>query len=151
MALSKQMIPVKNFGGVVYHERNAAEAGIYPGMALEINSDDEYAIFSTEGGKGPLFVAIEDALQGKTVSDVYVVDYPVRAMQFRPGEEFHGLVADGQDITHGEMLTRNAAGLFISAADSGDLDTKAVAQALEDEDLSSGASALNVLVRMVAL
>ena len=148
MALSKQMIAVKNFGGVVYHERDAAEAGIYPGMALKIDSDDEYAIFDTEGGDGPLVVAIEDALHGKTVSEVYVLAYPVRAIQFRAGEEFHGLVPAGQDITHGEMLTRNDSGLFISNSDSGDKgDT--VAQALEDEEIGSGAD--SVLVRMVAV
>jgi len=148
MSLSKQMIAVKNFGGMVYHERNAAEAGIYPGMALKIDSSDDYALFDSEGGDGPLIVAIEDALQGHTVDDAYTIDYPVRAIQFRAGEEFHGLVPAGQDITIGEMLTRNSSGLFISNSDSGDKgDT--VAQALEDEEIGSGSD--NVLVRMVAV
>lgn len=131
MSLSKNMIQIKNFGGVVYEERDAGEAGIYPGMLCKVASDGDVELHDDEGGEAECLVAIEDALQGNTVDDVYVADYPVRLVRFRPGEEFHGLVAAHQTISIGEGLISDANGMFKSATDSGLSIDAVVAYAME--------------------
>ena len=131
MSLSKNMIPVKLNGSVAYEERDAGEAGIYPGMIVKIDTDGDVIKQDTQEVKCPLLVAIEDSLQGKLASEVYVVDYPVRIMQFKPGEEFHGLLAGNMTISIGEHLVPNSAGCFKSGADSGIGTDHSVAIALE--------------------
>ena len=148
MAISKQTIVVKTFGRV-YEERVAGEAGIYPGMACKVNSAGKVVKQDTEGAKDECLIALEDRLQGNTVSDVYTNDYPVRLMIFRPGEEFCGLLESGQDISIGEKLIFADNGKFISASDSGSNDAKAVAVAMEALDLSSGSS--DALIHMRTL
>ncbi len=90
MSLSKNQIQIKNFGGVVYEERTAGEAGIKPGMLCRVGSDSKVYKHNAEGGKCECLIAIEDSLQGKTVDDTYTIATPVRLVRFRPGEEFHG-------------------------------------------------------------
>lgn len=150
MALSKSSIPVTNYGGVVYLEKTAGEAGIYPGMLLRLSTDDKFYMQATDAEKCSVIVAIEDALQGKTVSDVYTIAYPVRAIQFRPGEEFHGLLTAGQSVGIGEKCIADGNGKFRSASDSGSNSAYAIVEALEAEDLT-GLAAVDTLVRFRVL
>lgn len=149
MSLSKQMIPIKNFGGIVYEERNAGNGAIKPGMLCKVQSDGTVIPHDSAGGKVENLVAIEDALQGKTVSDLYVTGYPVRLMRFRPGEEFFGLLHGHCNITMGEHLCSKGDGTFRSSADSGSYGDTACAVALETLDLSS--SGTDTLIHLRAL
>ena len=149
MAISKNTIIVKTFGRN-YEERDAGEAGIYPGMLCKKDTDGDVIMHDTEGGRGECLIAIEDALQGKLVSTVYVLDYPVRLMIFRPGEEFCGLLAIGETISDGEQLISAGDGTFKSAADSGLTIDAPICIAMEDED-TTGVSGAATLIHMRAL
>jgi len=148
MTLSKQMIQIKTLGAIAYEERDAGEAGIYPGMLCKVASDGDVELHDSEGGRAECLVALEDSLQGRGVDTVYTADYPVRLEIFRPGEEFHGLLKAGQVITKGEGLISSGDGTFKSATDSGLSIDAIVAYAMEDEDLS--AASANVLIHMRA-
>ncbi len=137
MSLSKNQIQIKNFGGVVYEERDAGAAGIYPGMLCKVDSDSDVVQHNTEGGKAECLVAIEDSLQGKTVDDVYAINTPVRLVRFRPGEEFFGRQHGHTSITVGEQVVSKGDGTFRSASDSGSYGDTAIAVALETQDLSA--------------
>jgi len=136
MALSKNMIQIKNIGGIAYEEREAGEALIYPGMLCRVDSDGNVCKANTEGGKVEVLVAIEDSLQGKTVDDAYTLGNPVRLVRFRPGEEFHVRQHGHTSITEGEQLVSKGDGTARSASDSGSYGDTAFAVALETQDLS---------------
>lgn len=147
MSLSKNQIQIKNFGGVVYEERTAAEAGIKPGMLCMVDTSEDAAKHNEEGGRAECLVAIEDSLQGKTVDDAYTISTPVRLVRFRPGEEFFGLLNAHVNVAVGEKMCSYGNGLFRSASDSGSYQAYAVAVALE----ASAAVVTDVLIRMRAL
>jgi hypothetical protein len=148
MSLSKNMIPVKLNGSVAYEERDAGEAGIYPGMIVKIDTDGDVIKNNSQEVKVPLLVAIEDSLQGNLSSTVYTLNYPVRIMQFKPGEEFHGRLATHMTVSVGELLTADGAGCFKAAADSGIGNDQCVAMALEAADTDATNSEL-VLMRAI--
>jgi len=56
-----------------HEEAKAGEAGIYPGMLLVLQADGTVKKHAVEGGAlgDEVLIAAEDALQGKTVDDVY--------------------------------------------------------------------------------
>lgn len=147
MSLSKNMIQVKNFGGVVYEERTAGEAGIKPGMLCRVGTDGKAYKHNAEGGKCECLVAIEDSLQGRTVDDAYDIDTPVRLVRFRPGEEFHGLLNSHVNMDIGENVVSYGNGLFRSASDSGSYTAYAVAMVLE----ASAGETSDTLIHMRAL
>jgi hypothetical protein len=148
MSLSKNQIQIKNFGGVLYEERIAAEAGIKPGMLCKVNSAGKVIKHDSAGGKVENLIAIEDSLQGKTVDDAYAINTPVRLVWFRPGEEFHGLADGGTNITLGEQVCSAGNGMHRSASDSGSYTAYANAVALEANVSTSHA---DQLIRMRAL
>jgi hypothetical protein len=95
-----------------HDEALAGEAGIYPGMLVELNSDGEVIAHATEGGNGEFAIAMEDALQGATIADVYtnaeIVSYglPVK------GAVFNVLLAAGENAAIGNWLISGGDGTF---------------------------------------
>jgi hypothetical protein len=148
MSLSKNQIQIKNFGGVVYEERTAAEAGIMPGMLCRVNSAGKVIKHDAVGGKVENLIAIENSLQGKTVNDVYAINTPVRLVRFRPGEEFFGLADGYTNIALGEQVCSAGNGMHRSASDSGSYGAYANAVALEANVSTSHA---NQLIHLRAL
>jgi len=84
----------------------------YPGMCLKETADGELAIQTTEGIDGELIIALEDQLQGGTVDDVYTAGEICDAAIPLTGTEFQVLVAAGEDIARGDILTVSATGKF---------------------------------------
>ena len=148
MTLSKQMIQIKTHGEIAYEERNAGEAGIYPGMLCKVDTDGDVIKHDTEGGQCECLIALEDSLQGRPVATVYTAAYPVRLEKFRSGEEFHGLLEAGQVVSIGEPVMSAGNGLFSSWTDSGQTTDAIVGYAAEAEDLS--ASSTNTLIAIRA-
>lgn len=132
-------------------ERTAGEAGIYPGMLVEINSDDEFVKHTTEGGSALTAFALEDALQGNTVDDVYTVDEQVQASIPKQGEEVNALLVAGSDYSTGDYLCSDGSGRLELLSEAGtDADDQVLAQVLDAVDLSaSGAS--DTLTRVIVL
>jgi len=147
MALSKNSIPVRLIGQIAYEELNAAEAGIYPGMLCERVTVDTCRKNATAEKKAAVLVAVEDALQGKTVDDAYTSGTPVRLVQFRPGEEFHALIKAHQTISINEKITSAGDGTFKSGTDSGVDQSNCVVEAMEA--LTDNASTQLIRVRVL--
>jgi len=145
---------VHNKGTFRQEEAYAAEAGIYPGMLLKLDSDGKLAIHTTEGGvlgDENLF-AMEDALQGKTVDDVYTISTIVTYMIPNVGSVVNALIEAGQDVSIGDKLMSAGNGKLKVTTDieSGETLAKVVGIAEDVCDLSgSGASDTLCAVRIV--
>lgn len=122
--------------------RTAGEPGIYPGMLLEVASDGELQKHSGAGAIAERIVAFEDALQGKTVNDVYTIHNPVDTGIIAPGAETHVLVAAGQNIAIGDKLMSAGNGKFTEKTST----NVVLCVALEAADLTDSA-AVDTLIR----
>jgi hypothetical protein len=86
-------------------EEIAAAAVLTPGMLLEQTSADTVQAHSTAGGNAaPIMVALEDELQGKGIGENFAATDKVQVWLPWPGDEFAGILADGQNVAIGDML-----------------------------------------------
>ena len=136
-------------GPYTHEEYDAGETGIYPGMLLKLAADGDVEIHDVEGARCEALFAEEDALQGKSIADVYVVDNPVMCILPGLGCEVRALIQDGQVIEIGDHLVSAGDGTLIRLADldSGGENDYVVAVAMEALDLSGSADD-NVLARV---
>jgi hypothetical protein len=134
-------------GPFVHEEYTAGNALIKPGMLLDFNVAGSAVVpHAISGGEAEAMFAEEDALQGKTVDDLYANASIVSVIIPNKGSEIRALIKDGQDITPGDELQSNGDGTLIKRLDydSGALTTThtqtvAVAQ---EAAAPSGADAL---------
>jgi hypothetical protein len=123
-------------------EEAIGSGALYPGMMVELTSLLRVRAHSTEGGEGERAFVVEDALQGKTVDDVYATGTLVSYNIVARGAVIMARIDEGQNITMGEKLMSSGEGNLIgqsSAVSSGELQT-IIAVALEDLDLSDSGS-----------
>jgi len=106
-----------------------------PGMGMELAPDgkvDRLQATLAEAAKGVagLKIAVEDALQGKTVTQAYAVGDVCFMYEPLPGDEVQLLIKDGETIAIGDTILAEGggSGLFIEAAGT---ETNYVAEALE--------------------
>jgi len=144
MATTKRRI--HNKGEYMQEEANAAEAGIYPGMLVVLGSAGTLTMHATEGGRGEIAIAAEDALQGNTVSTVYTNLYPVTYLIPNRGTILNVLIEAGQDIAIGDALMSAGNGTFMEDTDlaSGETLSQVMFYATEVCDLSAS-GAVNTL------
>lgn len=98
-----------------YHEDERLAAGaITPGDAVEVDSNDEYARYGTDGEDNPRYaVAIEDESNpNQGIDDDYSADNPVRARYPYPGAHARVMFAANEDIAVGDEVVINASGKF---------------------------------------
>jgi len=86
-------------------ERVAAEAGIYPGMLLDIDSNGKFELQDASETIAPMIVAMEDDMEGKTVDDVYTISRQVQARWIPRGAQFMGYLAANHSVVIGSRLT----------------------------------------------
>jgi hypothetical protein len=136
---------IHNKGPYQHEEYKAGEAGIYPGMLLNLNSDGDVVKHATAEVQAVVMLAEEDALQGEEVSDVYTDDTEVMCILPGKGSVVNCLVALGENIAIGDYLCSAGDGTFIEVetATSGTLNAGVLVQATES---SSGALAANTLI-----
>lgn len=139
-------------GPFVYNEYKAHVASMLPGMLVQKAAALEVEPHSTEGGDGELMVAIEDALQGNGQTDAYTIAMPVRCWTPRAGDEFWGILENGQNVADGAQLISAGNGKFkaSAAAGSGVTVAKVFAVAAQAQDLTVSGSA-DTLTLMRAL
>ena len=101
----------------IQKEAIAAEA-IKPGHMIERDSDNKFEL-----GDGVIalpglvpMIAIEDELQGNTISDTYSIGDLVQARVLRAGDEVQARIATTQTLIIGDRLSINGAGQVIKAA-----------------------------------
>lgn len=140
-------IELKKSPGTRYEEGIASEA-ITPGMIIERTPgtgtpmDNEVQKHSVQGGRGELMIALEDALQGKSIDDDYSQGDVVGYNLALPGDEIYAFVEANAQVSNGNKLCSNGGGAFEIAA-TGD---EVLAEALEDKDV--GASGGHVRARI---
>jgi hypothetical protein len=138
MAENARTIVLKGDLGDRYEEAKVASGQtIKPGMLIDLNSSGEAIVFNTAGGDTVTRVAIEDALQGRTVDDAYAAGEVIRYFIPRPGDVLNLLVADGENIAIGDKIIASTGGKFIETTGT---PTKIFGEAEEALNLSGGAS-----------
>lgn len=128
---------IHNKGEYRLEEYRAAVAGIYPGMLLTLNSDNKVAIHAVEGGVlgDEALFAEEDALQGKTIADVYAIDALVRVLVPGKGSVVNALIEDGQDISIGDKMISAGNGKLKVSTDLESGETLAHVPGIATEDI----------------
>ncbi len=132
-------------------EEAVGSGTILPGMLLEKTSAGLVQAHSDEGGRSQKMVAVEDALQGKTVDDSYSTGALIQYHIERPGTRFQGLLTAGETVVKGQALISAGDGKLIAAtsiASGEDLD-EVTAYAEEAVDLS-GSDAVDTLIAVRA-
>jgi len=134
-----------------YKREEANGSGtIKPGYLLEKEANGNVKAHSTEGGRGLVQVAVEDALQGKTYLDSYTNGSKVQYNIQRPGTRFHGILKAGENVTIGTALISDGTGRLIALASASSAASveKVMAYAEEALDLTgSGAVDTHICVR----
>ena len=136
-------------GPFTHEEYDADEAGIYPGMLVMLMPSGGVEMHDLVGGRCEAMFAEEDALQAKTVSDVYTVDNKVMCIIPGLGCEVNALLQDGQDIDIGDQLISAGDGTLVAldSIDSGGENDYVVGVAQEALDLTDSADD-NALIRI---
>ena len=101
-------------------ELKATAVAITPGMLIERTSTaDQCQAHSSAGQNAVRMFAIEDANQGKEISDNYAVSARIQVGIFNAGDEVVALLADGENAAIGSFLESNGDGyLKVHAASS---------------------------------
>jgi hypothetical protein len=110
--MSYKTIKLKNY--LNHFEEFTAAAAIYPGMLVEQTpSAATIRKHATSGGNVTVVCfAIEDALQGKGITDAYATGDKVQVWYPVSGDVVYALVADEQNIAIGDELESNGAGFL---------------------------------------
>ena len=96
-----------------------ANAAITPGHLVERMSSGKVRVHANAGQNAQRLFAIEDALQGKEISEDYSADDQVRFIACRRGDEVNAILADGENAVIGSFLESNGNGeLKVHAASS---------------------------------
>jgi len=137
-----------------HEEAYAAEAGIYPGMLIQLDSDGKVELHDSQGQAlgDETLIAEEDALQGNTVDTVYTISTICSYLIPQKGSVVRALIKAGEDIAIGDELVSNGDGLFIedTSVGSGVTVTRIYGVAEEACDLTaSGASNTLCMMRVV--
>ncbi len=122
-------------GTFAQEEYYAAEAGIYPGMLVELNSDGKLIKHASSGGAlgDEAMFAMEDYLQGRNVGTVYAINEIVFVIIPNKGSEINALLDDGESVVPGDKIMsggdgtvkKNAGGTSIVGESTGTLDLSA--------------------------
>lgn len=97
-------------------EEYNCDVACLPGHLLELRSDNGVAPHTVKGGNpGLLAVAEEDALQGKTTVDAYVVGNPVFTRHPAKGDVLLMRLLSGQSVAEGAQLMSNGDGTLTAA------------------------------------
>lgn len=152
-AYSYKTILLKGAEHCIRDEYDAGEAGIYPGMFLELASDGDVELQDESETIGPGLIAIEDSLQGSEVDTAYTSGYVVLCAWLQPGCEFWGWLAPGHNASVGSYLTfagyESAGALGVAQQTSAQLGAGVVAIAKEAVNNSSGSAATRCLMQWI--
>jgi len=134
---------IKNYLNIF--EEYEANAALSPGMLVELMSTGKIRKHATESGNAVPMFAIENRLEGKSITDAYAAADRVTVIIPQRGDEIYAQIEDEQTIAIGDFLESNGLGYLQKHTDQ-DLSSEVtgtvnpleiVAQALEALDLSS--------------
>ncbi len=126
--------------GLGVRRERTAVAAITPGHLVEITSADAVQVHSTAGGLAQKAFAVEDDLQGNSISDAYATGDRVQYNIAARGDEVNALIADGEAIAIGDKLVSAGDGT-LKELTSESTDESVVAIAVEACDMSGSSAA----------
>lgn len=131
-------------------EEAIAAASITPGHLVEETSSATFQVHSTEGGFAIRRVAVEDALQGKTITTVYLANVRVFTNLQVPGNECQMFLKAGENVSIGDKLISAGDGTLIANGSEDSLTSvkQIIGVAREAKDLS-GSGAVATLLRVL--
>lgn len=132
--MADNMIQLK---GAFIRKELPAAAAITPGDLVERDSSNEFAVHSSAAGSHGSCFAVEDELQGLTITDDYSAADRVQVNYQVPGNEVMARLSPdlaGTPVTIGAFLESNGDGDLRLISGS---DTQSVGVALEDVDLTN--------------
>lgn len=106
--MSYNTIKIKKYSDVV--EEYPADATIYPGSLIEINTEAEVKVHATAGGNVLPMFALEDELQGRGIDTPYAAGDKVQCWIPNRGDVVLAILADGQSCVEGDFLESNGTG-----------------------------------------
>jgi len=133
-------------------EEAIASGTVKPGMWLDTTNQDKVRAHSTPGGYAERAIAVEDALQGKSINDIYADGALVEFNIVAPGCEVQSILKAGENVTIGTKLVSDGAGRLIAedSVGSGVVVKQILAIAREAKNLSaSGAVDALIAVRVL--
>jgi len=98
----------------ISEEAIATAVAIAPGMWLEKTNAGTVQAHSTAGGWSQSMVAVEDALQGKTVTDAYDASARIMYHHEQPNSRFLAILKAGEDVGIGDPLVSDGAGRMVA-------------------------------------
>ena len=141
-------------GPFQYEEYNTDEADIMPGHLVKLNTSNRIIKHDVPEGRNERMFAQEDALQGKTIDDVYALGALAGVILPNIGSQVIAWLSDNQVVEIGDHLVSNGDGtLRLEDAGSGFTDTNIVAVAMEAVDTlndSTTSNASRIRVRACA-
>jgi homospermidine synthase len=138
--ITKKTIKLKKYSDVI--EELVAHATITPGHLVELLSTGKIRAHGTASGNALPMFALEDELQGKSISDNYGANDKVQVWIPYRGDIVNAILKDGQNVVVGDFLESAGDGtLQKHVADStGDyLVNQIVGVAVEALDMSGSA------------
>lgn len=97
------------------YEEGRAGGTIKPGHQIEQGSAGTFVVHGTAGGVGPFAIAIEDALQGKTIDDAYSSGDLLRYFIPQPGDLVYVYLKAGESVVKGDKAISGGDGTQIKA------------------------------------
>lgn len=91
-------------------EQWTAGGTITPGHLIRKSAANTVAVHNTSAGYAQRIFAVEDSIQGRTISDNYVTGEPVQCHYAQPGDIVLGLLASGVNAADGITLISNGDG-----------------------------------------
>ena len=136
-------IKIKKYSDVI--EEYDAGAGITPGHFVELASTGKVVVNAAAGSYTLPMVALEDELQGKGITDAYVLNDKVQVWIPYRGDMVYALLAAGESVSIGDEVYVDADGEVVAV---GSALQNPVGVAVEAVDADSG-SASRVVIRIV--
>lgn len=137
--MAKNKIALKNYSDVF--EELVAASEITPGMLVELTSAGKTQAHANAGQNVLPMFAVEDAMQGKGIDEVYAADDPVQVWVPGRGDVVYGILKDDSvAVTTGDFLESAGGGYLqkheTDSAGAVEYPNAIVGQAMEDLDLS---------------
>lgn len=148
--MAYHQIILKGAEHTIQYEAKAGEASIYPGMFLKLQSDGDFELQDEGETVGPNLVAVEDTLQGKTISDAYSSGYQMLARYCPGGQEVYAYLAKNQTAVIGSALAFSYVDpgcLEVADKSSANLGAGIVAYAMEAVTTTSAIARIRVMIR----
>ena len=127
-----------------------SSGAITPGFLCDINSSNLLIVHGTAGGSAMLCLALEDELQGKTISDAWTSGDKVKVGFFKEGDEVYAYLLSGENVAIGARLESGGSGYLREVdtdASVGDIKIGSiVARAMEAVDARGGAARIHVRI-----